>query len=217
MTTNDNLSPVIDRLVEIKGIMSQLKTEKDLLEARLLSAAQDKLQDTKLKSVDYCGKCGVATAIIADSVKVVYPTLLKQIFGAVYNDAVTEKHDVKLSTSAARMLAGLWLGNYTKNSVTDVISGLPCGEKEKELLSKKLKGVNYETDKKNLMAIAAFDDADASDYAFFIAEAAVWDNFCQLLKAQTSNGAAPDAAAMLKLIDAAIVVEQTPKITLEAL
>lgn len=98
----DDLVKVIDRLAEIKAQVSALNDEKSELEAELLKKASEDLTDTKLKSVTYSGLTAKATSVMADSVKVVYPSLLQKIFGSVYKDAVTEKHDVKLSAPASR-------------------------------------------------------------------------------------------------------------------
>ena len=217
---SEGLSHAVDRLVEIKAELSRLGEEKAALEAKLLKAAQEDLRDTKRKSVSYGGGLGRATAIMADSVKLVYPSLLRKIFGPVYEDAVNVKCDAKLTAPAARLLAGLWNGNYSRTGIARVIEQLPCGDRAKELLKKKLKGINYETDRKTLIAIGGFEEAEAGDYAFFVAEAAVWDSFLQLLRARTPEGREPDETEIqeaLQLIDAAIVVEQTPKVSLEAL
>lgn len=118
------------------------------------------------------------------------------------------------------MIAGLWLGNYTRTGMAEVIAQLPCDDPQKALLAKKLKGINYETDKKNLMAIGGFNEQAAGDYAFFIAEAAIWDNLMQLLAAQSNTGELPEAAdidRLLQLVNAAVVVEQTPKVSVEVL
>lgn len=48
----------------------------------------------------------------------------------------------------------------------------------------------------------------------------MWDSFLQLLRARTPEGREPDETEIqeaLQLIDAAIVVEQTPKVSVEAL
>ena len=217
---SEGLSHAVDRLVEIKAELSRLGEEKAALEAKLLKAAQEDLRDTKRKSVSYGGGLGRATAIMADSVKLVYPSLLRKIFGPVYEDAVNVKCDAKLTAPAARLLAGLWNGNYSRTGIARVIEQLPCGDRAKELLKKKLKGINYETDRKTLIAIGGFEEAEAGDYAFFVAEAAVWDSFLQLLRARAPEGREPDETEIqeaLQLIDAAIVVEQTPKVSVEAL
>ncbi|MFV0497469.1 MAG: hypothetical protein ACK5L0_04750 [Candidatus Fimivivens sp.] len=215
-----DLVHAIDRLAEIKTAVAALNTEKAELEAELLKQAAEDLSDTKLKSVTYTGLTAKAVSVVADSVKVVYPSLLHKIFGTVYKDVVTEKYDVKLSAPAGRLIAGLWLGNYNRIGMAEVIAQLPCDGRQKELLAKKLKGVNYETDKKNLMAIGGFDDKAASDYAYFVAESAVWDNLLQLMQAQNKAGLLPEAGEidrLLQLINAAVVVEQTPKVSVEAL
>jgi hypothetical protein len=114
------------------------------------------------------------------------------------------------------MLSGLWTGGYSRMTREEVISQLPCDDKSKQVLAKKLKGANYDTDKRNLIAIGGVDDELAEQYAYFISEAAVWESFTQLMDA--SGRTRPEEIdEILKLIDGAIVVEETPKVAFELL
>lgn len=86
-------------------------------------------------------------------------------------------------------------------------------EKSKTVLLKRLKGKNFETDKNNLMKYTNLDEKAASDIAYLVAEAAAWESFIQILAV---NGDCSDKkiAEVLKFIDNAVTVEETPKITI---
>ena len=78
------------------------------------------------------------------------------------------------------MLIGIFTGSYIKSSPDDVIAQLPCDEKAKAALAKKLKGAKFETDRDNLIKIGGLSEADAGDYAYMFAEAVVWRTFCRV-------------------------------------
>lgn len=205
-----------DRLAEIKQSIEKLNTEKSELEGFFLKVSEEDLRNTKLKTVAYIGTgANRVVATMAESLKMVYPTYLKAIFGEAYKDVVTEEVKYKLSAPATRMLTGLWLNNYTRLTVAQVVNQLPVDDNTKKAIAKKVKGVKYETDKKNLMAIGGFDEKTAEEYAYFFAEAAVWENFIRLMKAN-EKATDEDIAKALELINGAVVVEETPKIAIEA-
>ncbi|MPN15336.1 hypothetical protein SDC9_162667 [bioreactor metagenome] len=173
------------------------------------------MRNTKFKSVAYIGTgANRVVATMAESLKMVYPTYLKAIFGEAYKDVVTEEIKYKLSAPATRMLTGLWLNNYTRLTVSEVIAQLPVDDNTKKAIAKKVKGVKYDTDKKNLIAIGGFDEKTAEEYAYFISEAAIWENFMRLMQAN-KKATDKDIAEALELINGAVVVEETPKIAIE--
>lgn len=206
----------VDRMAQIKTQMEKLKTEQSELEGFFLQICNDDLENTKLKTVAYTGSnANKVTATMAENLKAVYPSYFKIIFGSAYSDAVTEETKYKLSAPATRMLTGLWQQNYTKLTVAEVIGQLPCDEEVKKALGKKLKGANFKTDVKNLVAIGGFDKQSAEEYAYFVSEASVWENFLQLMQVNKITGD-NEIKSILETIKGAVVVEETPKIQVEA-
>lgn len=204
-----------DRLAEIKKSIEKLNAEKSEIEGFFLKLSDEDLRNTKFKSVTYRGTgSNKVIATMVESLKMVYPTYLKAIFGEAYKDVVTEEIKYKLSAPATRMLTGLWLNNYTRLTVAEVIAQLPVDDITKKAIAKKVRGIKYDTDKKNLIAIAGFDEKTAEEYAYFISEAAIWENFMRLMQAN-KKATDKDIAEALELINGAVVVEETPKITIE--
>lgn len=204
----DGIKNIVARMCAIKNEQAALKDEYASLEGELLKAAVSDLEDTKNKTVVYSSDIGTATATMAESLKITYESYLHHIFGDAYDDAVTEKTDCKLSAPAQRMMTKLWRGEYVREDFGAVIAQIQTDPKTREVLAKKLKGVNFNTDKKILMTHGGLSEENAAHYAYFLCEARVWTDFKNLM---ALNNADPEI--VLKIINSAFVVEETPKIT----
>lgn len=152
-------------------------------QARLQILAECDLTDTKFKSVSYPGTNGnTATVTTSDTVSVIAGELLQKIFGSVYPSMVEQKTTYTLKAPAKRILSAIWHREYCEGSVAEIIGGLNCDDKAKKVLLKKLKGINFDKDKENLINYAGLSEADASDMAYLINEAAAWENICTFVK-----------------------------------
>lgn len=215
MLDTDTISGYVDRMAEIKSKVDILKAEYSDIEAELLKQFEVDVEDTKYKTVVYSGRNAKVTTTYADSVKLVYPSFLRKIFGEAYKDVVTEETTYKLSASAKRMLAALYNGEYLKDiTIDEAINELEIDDKAKTVLLKRIKGKSFDTDRKNLISVGGLDEAAASDMAYMISEAAAWQSFLQLLSI-TGNISQERIAETLNYIDSAVTVEETPKITVE--
>ena len=74
----------------------------------------------------------------------------------LFNEEKNEPTYKVKSVAVERMLIGLYTGDYTKISPSEVISQLPCSSEQQAILSKKLKEANFETNVKNLREIGGF-------------------------------------------------------------
>lgn len=182
------ISEIVDRMVEIKQEKKELTAENDRLQAQLQIAAEKDLTDTKIKSVHYSGSAGnTAVVTVSDTVSVETGELLADIFGKVYPSMVEKKITYSLKTPAKRILSAIWHKEYCEGSVAEVVNGLQCDEKAKKVLLKKLKGINFDKDKENLINFAGLSEEDASDAAYLVAEAAAWEQICTFIKVN-NNG-----------------------------
>lgn len=209
-----DLRKQIDELAAIKADMGKLKERKDKLEAEIIKQCSADLENTKYKSIRYEGDVFDLTAVTAESLKVIYNSFLPTIFGKAYDDAVTEKTDYTLSAPAKRMLIGLYKGNFIRATVKEVVDQMAgVTDDERKQLLKKCKGINYDKDVENIRKFTDLSEEDAREYAYLIAEAAVWQDFCNLL---TLNGIADEAQIndILMKIQSAFVVEDSTKISL---
>lgn len=209
-----DLRKQIDELAAIKADMGKLKERKDKLEAEIIKQCSADLENTKYKSIRYEGDVFDLTAVTAESLKVIYNSFLPTIFGKAYEDAVTEKTDYTLSAPAKRMLIGLYKGNFIRATVKEVIDQMSgITDDERKQLLKKCKGINYDKDVENIRKFTDLSEEDAREYAYLIAEAAVWQDFCNLL---TLNGISDETQIndILMKIQSAFVVEDSTKISL---
>lgn len=178
-----NVTNIIDRMAEIKHEIKSLNAEYDRLQAQIQIKAEAALTDTKNKSVQYFGSDGnTASVVVSDSVSVVAGELLPAIFGSVYPSMVSREVKYTLKAPAKRILSAIWHKEYCKGTVAEIIEGLSCDDKAKKVLAKKLKGINFDKDKKHLIDIAQLPDEEASDTAYLISEAAAWENICAFVK-----------------------------------
>lgn len=209
-----DLRKQIDELAAIKADMGKLKERKDKLEAEIIKQCSADLENTKYKSIRYEGDVFDLTAVTAESLKVIYNSFLPTIFGKAYEDAVTEKTDYTLSAPAKRMLIGLYKGNFIRATVKEVVNQMAdVTDDERKQLLKKCKGINYDKDVENIRKFTDLSEEDAKEYAYLIAEAAVWQDFCNLL---TLNGISDETQIndILMKIQSAFVVEDSTKISL---
>lgn len=212
-----DLRKQIDELAAIKAEMSKLKERKDKLEAEIIMQCTSDLENTKYKSIHYAGESCDLTAVTVESLKITYNTFLPMIFGKAYEDAVTEKTDYSLSAPAKRMLIGLWTGNYVRCTVKEVIEQMNgVSDEERKQLLKKCKGINYDKDVSNILKFTSLSEEDAKEYAYLISDAAVWQDFKNLL---TINGIDDEEQIndILQKIQSAFVVEDSTKISLSSL
>ncbi|MEE0858304.1 MAG: hypothetical protein U0M12_02415 [Acutalibacteraceae bacterium] len=213
-TKQDNIAKKIDRLACLKDEITTLKQEADIIEADLLKTVQEDLANTKYKSVKYEGTDSKLQATVSESVKITLESLLPQIFGTVYNDMVKVTTKSELTAPAKRLIAGIWQGNFVADTTVDeVISSMHLDNKTAKLVAKKCKGINYQKDIDNLITIANMTEPQAQEYAYLLMESAIWQQFktiCEVNKIDTQEA----MDELMKKIQAAFIVEVTPKITI---
>lgn len=208
---NDTIAKVRE-LSQIKADIARLTDRKKQLEAYFLERGGDDVVDTKFKSATYTDPTSQAavTYTEAQALTIVYPHYLKETLGAMFPDIFEEavKTEIKpKSKDIERMLIGMYTKNYTKSTPEEVIAQLPCDDKAKAALAKKLKGAKFETDRDNLMKLGGFSERDAGDYAYLYAEAVIWQTFRHIAE---MSGA--DEARLLRCIDLGVAVDSSTKI-----
>ncbi len=205
----------IDRLVEIENEQLKLKKEKEKLESYFYKEAENTFKNSKNKTVKFKGSNANKVVItMSEKMKLEYPTYLKQILGTAYDDVVTKETKFKVKAETTRMLNGIYLNHYSKMTINEILEQLNLTYEAKETLRKKLKGANFETDKKHLMNIGGLDEEDAEQNAYFINEAKIWENFNNLMK--INNKSDEEVEEIIKYIDCALVVEEIPRLKIES-
>ena len=216
MLNSAEYSDKVKELSDVNAGLAKLKAKKSELEAWFAVIGNEALKDSKSKSISYNDGSGSSVVYTeAQKLTLESPGYLKKLLGDVFPDFIEEKNEPTYKVKSAaveRMLIGLYTGDYTKAKPSEVIAQLPCSAEQKAVLSKKLRGANFETDVKNLKEVGGFSDRDASDYAYLFAEAVVYDTFIKLMKL---SGNEDNADEYIKNISVAVSVEDTTKITIK--
>lgn len=204
----------IDRLKAIKQEMEKLSAEKDRLESEIINGCEQELANTKYKTLTYTTDSGSsATVTLAESLKLIYPTLLKSIFGKAYSDMVKEETKYTLSAPAKRLLTNICTGKYIRQTLSEAINQLPVDNGIRKKLEKKLKGANFDTDKKNLINIGGLNADDASEYAYLLNESATWQQFETLLRLNEIESD-DKIEEVITRIKTSMIVDETPKVSI---
>lgn len=183
-----NIAEIIDRMAAIKQEKKELESEYDKLQAQLHVAAGEELKNTKIKSVNYSSDSGNSALVTnSDKIEICSVEMLKDIFGKFFPDMVKEELKYTLKPTAKKMLAAVWNRDFCEGSIDDVVNTLSCNDKVKKVLLKKLKGIDFQKDKKILMDFAGISENEASDMAFLINEAASWQTISNLIKVNNDN------------------------------
>ncbi len=208
--TNVEIGTKVNELCSLKRQIEELKAESERLEGELLKQAQTDLENTKEKTVKYFGSgSNHVVASTAVTTKIVYPSILQNVLGTVFKDAVKTEVKYSMTAPVKRMLAGMYLGEYTKTSMKEIFKQITGDVSMQEALAKKCKGVNYNSDKKAIMNIAGLPDCEAEHYAYFLAEAKVWEDFSRAIETSVYKD---DIEGAIKSIETAVVAETTPKV-----
>ena len=179
------IEQAVDRLAEIKTAKQNLADEERVLTAYLQTEAEKVWNKREAKTVYFKGTVGNgATVTRTKTVKLLSTAnekLLKNIFGATYENMVEPKEEYRLSTGAKRILSALLTKEYFQaETPAAVIALLDQPEEVKKAISKKIKGKSFDTDFKNITAFGV-DEQEASDIAYLYAQALAFDEIAGIL------------------------------------
>lgn len=200
-------------LSEVKAKIAALTEHKRELEAYFLSRGGEDVENTKYKSAVYTDPDSQASVTYTEarSLSVAAPNYLQKSLGEVFADIFEVKTTTEIkprTKEIERMLVGMFTGEFAQLTPEQVIEQLPCADKAKAALAKKLKGKNFESDRENLIKLGGFGADDASDYAYLYAEAVVWHTFCGVCEMGGITH-----AQLQRDISLALTVGDTAKIT----
>lgn len=211
------MSEIIEKVKELSAVNAQiakLNERKKELEVFFLERGNVDVADTKYKSYTYADENSQASVTYTQSqtLKISGANYLEKALGKeVFQDIFKEeiKREVKpQNKEIERMLIGIFTNNFFKQTPKEIIDQLPCDDKAKTVLSKKLKGANFDTDRDNLIKIGGLSQKDASDYAYMYAEAVVWQTFCRVAE---MSGA--DKESVMKSINLGVDVSDSAKLS----
>lgn len=210
--TTPEIKAKVDEYAELSARQTRIKSRMDELKGFFESLATEDLKDTKLKTVAYWGSNN-AKVVVGNSatVKPVSMTMVKELFGRLYDDFVKEETTYKMTEPCKRLLSLAFLGEYTEGSLDDVITQISGDDKIRQTLKKKLKG-KFDRDKDTLMKLAGLSEQEASDWAYLAAEVINWEWLTQILAAARWDGTTEKA---IEHIRTAIMVDEGIKVGIE--
>lgn len=212
MPTAEEIKSKVEEYSALTKQIAEIKSKVDRLKVYFENIAVNQLKDTKLKTISYWSENTKVTVGSSGTVKPISMQLIKRLFGEVFPDLVKEEVNYKMTEPCKRLLAAIWLGEYTEESMLNVINQITNDENTRKTLKKKLKG-KYEKDKETLIKLLGYDEQEASDWAYLITEVENYETFCQLLKAAKFDGTV-DAA--IEVIRTAVIVDESLKVGIEA-
>lgn len=210
--TTPEIKAKVDEYAGLSAKQAETKSRMDELKGFFEALATEDLKDTKLKTVAYWGSNN-AKVVVGNSatVKPVSMTMVKELFGRLYDDFVKEETTYKMTEPGKRLLSLAFLGEYTEGSLDDVITQISGDDKIRQTLKKKLKG-KFDRDKDTLMKLAGLSEQEASDWAYLAAEVINWEWLTQILAAARWDGTTEKA---IEHIRTAVMVDEGIKVGIE--
>lgn len=210
--TSPEIKAKVDEYADLSARQTRIKSRMDELKGFFESLATEDLKDTKLKTVAYWGSNN-AKVVVGNSatVKPVSMTMVKELFGRLYDDFVKEETTYKMTEPCKRLLSLAFLGEYTEGSLDDIITQISGDDKIRQTLKKKIKG-KFDRDKDTLMKLAGLSEQEASDWAYLAAEVINWEWLTQILAAARWDGTTEKA---IEHIRTAIMVDEGIKVGIE--
>ena len=195
-----SVKKAVDRLAEIKTAKQTLTDEERTLTAFLQTEAEKIWNSRESKSVYFKGTAGNGATVTRTKTVKLFDTVsedvLKEIFGATYENMIEAKEEYKLSANAKRILSALITKEYFQTEMpAAVVALLDQPEEVKKAVAKKIKGKSFDTDFKNIVAFGV-DEQEASDVAYLFAQALAFREISEVLVA---NGLELSNASFEKL------------------
>jgi len=210
-----DIKALVDEYAKWDRLQKEAKVIIDGIKASLQEKAVAMMKDTKQKQVEFYGT-GSNKAVIteADTVKLVSPTLFKQVLGDVFGDFIKEKTTFEATEPFKRVLQAILQGEFGESTLDDAIRQMEVDDNTSKLLKKKLKG-NWEKDVATLMTVAGMTKERAEHFAYFVKEAIDFEKIVTILGAAGHKYNTPDFDISLTAIKHGAGVETSIKIGIE--
>lgn len=212
-----SVKKAVDRLAEIKTAKQTLTDEERTLTALLQTEAEKIWNSRESKSVYFKGTAGNGATVTRTKTVKLFDTVsedvLKEIFGATYENMIEAKEEYKLSANAKRILSALITKEYFQTEMpAAVVALLDQPEEIKKAVAKKIKGKSFDTDFKNIVAFGV-SEQEASDIAYLYAQALAFDEIAGILVANEIKPSSESFGKLEKLAEQTAYVSSGCSIT----
>lgn len=201
----------VDRYAQLQATIDESKKELDSLKAFFESKAEQELEDTKLKTIEYWGTNSKIVVQSSATVKPISWVVIKEVLGKTASDFIKEETKYTLNEVAKTLLANMFKGDYIEDTLESVIERITSDPKKQKLLMKRLKG-KYKQDMKNIIKYAELDEREASDYAFMVQEVMAYQMILRIIEASGNESDIEEAVAKVR---SSLIVDEGIKVTLE--
>lgn len=201
----------VDRYAQLQATIDESKKELDSLKAFFESKAEQELEDTKLKTIEYWGTNSKIVVQSSATVKPISWVVIKEVLGKTASDFIKEETKYTLNEVAKTLLANMFKGDYIEDTLESVIERITSDPKKQKLLMKRLKG-KYKQDMKNIIKYVELDEGEASDYAFMVQEVMVYQMILRIIEASGNESNIEEAVAKVR---SSLIVDEGIKVTLE--
>lgn len=201
----------VDHYAQLQATIDESKKELDSLKAFFESKAEQELEDTKLKTIEYWGTNSKIVVQSSATVKPISWVVIKEVLGKTASDFIKEETKYTLNEVAKTLLANMFKGDYIEDTLESVIERITSDPKKQKLLMKRLKG-KYKQDMKNIIKYAELDEREASDYAFMVQEVMAYQMILRIIEASGNESDIEEAVAKVR---SSLIVDEGIKVTLE--
>lgn len=205
------IKEAVDRYAELQETLDVSKKELDSLKAFFEMKAEQDLEDTKFKTVEYWGTNSKIVVQNSATVKPISWVVVKEVLGKTASDFVKEEMKYTLNDVAKVLLANMFKGDYIEDTLESVVDRMTLDPKKQKLLMKRLKG-KYKQDMNNIKKYAELDDQEASDYAFMVQEVMAYQMILRIIEASGNDYTVEEAVNKVR---SALIVDEGVKVTLE--
>ena len=201
----------VDRYAQLQATIDESKKELDSLKVFFESKAEQELEDTKLKTIEYWGTNSKIVVQSSATVKPISWVVIKEVLGKTASDFIKEETKYTLNEVAKTLLANMFKGDYIEDTLESVIERITSDPKKQKLLMKRLKG-KYKQDMKNIIKYVELDESEASDYAFMVQEVMAYQMILRIIEASGNESNIEEAVAKVR---SSLIVDEGIKVTLE--
>jgi hypothetical protein len=209
----NNLVELVDKYSELDSQVEALKKKMNSIASKIQQQALKVMDNKKVKTVQYFGSNNNYVLVTkASKVDLIAYKQIKEVFKDITENYVKEKDpQYELKKEFKLIASGIFEGDIEKKPLKDVLKEIGLNDAQVKLAVKKLK-LDYIKDKRLLQSLGLKDD-DIEAWIFFIHEAMINEKIEKALDAAGYKEGTEEYKEALNKIKTAVIVEETPKIT----
>lgn len=209
----NNLVELVDEYSGLDSQVEALKKKMNSIASKIQQQALKVMDNKKVKTVQYFGSNSNYVLVTKSSkVDLIAYKQIKEVFKDITENYVKEKDpQYELKKEFKLIASGIFEGDIENKPLKDVLKEIGLNDAQVKLAVKKLK-LDYIKDKRLLQSLGLKDD-DIETWIFFIHEAMVHEKIEKALSTAGYKQGTDEYKEALKKIKTAVIVEETPKIT----